>query len=74
MEMSYSYNAGTQYQSFVLTDFLEHDDLSTLEEKPIVAEEDENFLTLLKCQSCFAFLVSAGLSAICVPSTFFCNR
>lgn len=38
--MSYSYNAGTQYQSFVLTDFLEHDDLSTLEEKPIVAEKD----------------------------------
>lgn len=63
-----------QYQAYVLTDFLNEDDLSSLEEKPIIAEKDENFKNLLCAQSVGAFLVSAGVSLICVPSTCFCER
>ena len=56
-----------QYQAYVLTDFLNEDDLSSLEEKPIIAEKDENFKNLLCAQSVGAFLVSAGVPLFACP-------
>ena len=60
--------------SMMLSDFLDADDLSLLEEKPLVAEKDENFKSMLCCQAVTAGLVSAGISLLCVPSSFCCNR
>jgi len=58
----------------MLSDFLDADDLSMLEEKPLVAEKDESFKNMLRCQAVTGCLVSAGISLLCVPSTFCCER
>jgi len=57
-----------------LASFLDSDDLSLLEEKPLTAEKDDGFKSLLRCQACFLCVVSAGVSVVCVPSAFFCGR
>jgi hypothetical protein len=58
----------------MLSDFLDADDLSMLEEKPLVAEKNEGFKNMLRCQAVTGCLVSAGISLLCVPSTFCCER
>merc|ERR1711977_603749 len=60
--------------SMMLSDFLDADDLSMLEEKPLVAEKNEGFKNMLRCQAVTGCLVSAGISLLCVPSTFCCER
>ena len=49
--MSHYVSHSSQHQTFVLTDFLEQDDLALLEEKPIVAEKDDKFRNFLRCQA-----------------------
>ncbi|QDZ19514.1 hypothetical protein HOP50_03g20310 [Chloropicon primus] len=72
--MSHYVSHSSQHQAFVLTDFLEQDDLALLEEKPIVAEKDDKFRNFLRCQAGAAALASGCLSLFFAPSTCYCNR